>query len=107
MARILTKLRIDEVSAVDRGAGEGVKVVIMKRDDTPRSKPHVERHARRLRKFQEMFESPERDQRRSFNEIIGKADSDDDAGTEQRVDHHASTVADLLVEAGSHPDRAS
>ena len=25
-------------------------------DDAPRSKPHVERHARRLRKFQEIFE---------------------------------------------------
>jgi hypothetical protein len=36
MARILTKLRIDEVSSVDRGAGEGVRVVLMKRhDDTP------------------------------------------------------------------------
>jgi hypothetical protein len=30
--RKLTRLRIDEVSAVDRGAGEGVKVVLMKRD---------------------------------------------------------------------------
>jgi hypothetical protein len=33
MPRILHKLRIDEVSHVDRGAGEGVKVVLMKRDD--------------------------------------------------------------------------
>lgn len=32
MARILTKLRIDEVSSVDRGAGKGVKVVLAKRD---------------------------------------------------------------------------
>jgi hypothetical protein len=30
--RKLVRLRIDEVSAVDRGAGEGVKVVLMKRD---------------------------------------------------------------------------
>ncbi len=28
----LTKLRIDEVSSVDRGAGQGVKVMLMKRD---------------------------------------------------------------------------
>jgi hypothetical protein len=33
MARILTKLKIHEISSVDRGAGEGVKVVLMKRDD--------------------------------------------------------------------------
>jgi hypothetical protein len=35
---------------------------------------------------------------------------DDDGGdddTEKRVDHHASTVADLLVEAGSFPHRAA
>jgi hypothetical protein len=34
-ARLLTRLRINEVSAVDRGAGEGVKIVLMKRDDEP------------------------------------------------------------------------
>ena len=87
MPRILTKLRIDEVSAVPAGAGEGVKVVIMKRDDTPRSKPHVERHARRLRKFQEMFDSPERDQRRSFNEIMAKADADGDEKDDLMADN--------------------
>jgi hypothetical protein len=33
MPRILEKLRVREISAVDRGAGEGVKVMLMKRDD--------------------------------------------------------------------------
>src|SRR5262249_53500946 len=33
MPKILTRLRIDEVSAVDKGAGEGVKVLLMKRAD--------------------------------------------------------------------------
>lgn len=38
MAKILTHLRIDEVSSVDRGAGEGVKILLMKRDkDNPMS----------------------------------------------------------------------
>src|ERR1700736_1117123 len=101
MPRILTKLRIDEVSAVDRGAGDGVKIVLMKRDaQAPRSKPHVERHARRLRKFQEMFDSPERDQRRSFNEIIGKADDRDDSGGGGASAHHASVAADFFVAGG-------
>jgi len=36
MAKRLTKLRIDSVDAVDRGAGEGVKVMIMKRDGARR-----------------------------------------------------------------------
>jgi hypothetical protein len=33
MPKVLTKLRVDEISAVDRGAGEGCKVVLYKRDD--------------------------------------------------------------------------
>jgi hypothetical protein len=31
--KVLAHLRIDEVSAVDRGAGEGVKIMLMKRND--------------------------------------------------------------------------
>jgi hypothetical protein len=38
MARVLTKLKINEVSAVDRGAGEGCEVVLWKRDDSPRQR---------------------------------------------------------------------
>ena len=87
MTRILSKIRIDEVSAVTRGAGEDCRILLMKRDDTPRSKPHVERHARRLRKFQEMFDSPERDQRRSFNEIMAKADADGDEKDDLMADN--------------------
>jgi hypothetical protein len=33
--KVLTRLRIDEISSVDRGAGEGVRVVLMKRHDRP------------------------------------------------------------------------
>ncbi len=35
MPNKLTNLRIDEVSSVDRGAGMGVRVLLMKRDDEP------------------------------------------------------------------------
>jgi hypothetical protein len=38
MPNVLTKLRIDEVSAVDRGAGDGCKVVLWKRDPTRKSR---------------------------------------------------------------------
>jgi hypothetical protein len=34
MPRVLRNLRIDEISAVDKGAGEGCKVVLYKRDDS-------------------------------------------------------------------------
>jgi hypothetical protein len=62
MPRILTGLKITEVSAVDKGAGENVKIMLMKRDDgRQRSKPHLERYARRLRKFEEIFMSKELD----------------------------------------------
>jgi hypothetical protein len=96
MTKVLTRLKITEVSAVDRAAGEGTKIVLMKRDDDrPRSKPHVERHARRLRKFQEIFEGKRLD------------DDDVDGDIEKLADHHASAVANLLVEAGSFPHRAA
>jgi hypothetical protein len=34
MPKVLTKLRVDEVSCVDRGAGEGTRVILYKRDDS-------------------------------------------------------------------------
>jgi hypothetical protein len=105
MPRILSKIRIDEVSAVTHGAGEDCRILLMKRDDTPRSKPHVERHARRLRKLQES----ERDRPRSFNEIMKAMADHDDASDDpirpSAATHHASTVADLLIESGRFPDR--
>jgi hypothetical protein len=57
------------------------------------------RHLRRMRKFEEIFR-------------VGKADDGDhDAGDRDDrvpvVDHHASTIANLLVEAGSFPHRAA
>ena len=39
MPKVLTRLRIDEVSAVDRGAGDGVKIVLMKRASEPGATP--------------------------------------------------------------------
>jgi hypothetical protein len=114
--RLLTRLRINEVSAVDRGAGEGVKIVLMKRDDEPpRSKPHVERAERaerieRRRREREEFEKTwgKTDAPRLFNDFI-KADHDasEDSQHAPVVGHHASAVADLLVESGRHPDRAA
>jgi hypothetical protein len=39
MVKKLTKLRIDEISSVDRGAGEGCRVMLYKRDDTLPEQP--------------------------------------------------------------------
>src|SRR5262249_31871929 len=40
--KILTRLRIDEVGGVDQGAGEGVKVVLMKRANDSADADHVD-----------------------------------------------------------------
>jgi hypothetical protein len=147
MPKLLTRLRIDEVSAVDAGAGHGVKIMLMKRDQdviakavaaleesvnlicssdgddaTKRdelvetftqfqtflnrkvagdkaavSKGPLERETRRVRKeFEEIFK------------VDGDDGGDgDDGDPVAAVDHHVSRVADLLVEAKSHPDRAA
>jgi hypothetical protein len=86
MARVLTKLRIDEVSAVTAGAGEGVRVLLMKRHDTGRSQ---ERQAR------------------SFNAIMAKAEADDgdDAGGGDITNQHpVIQAARLLVASGKFGD---
>jgi hypothetical protein len=44
---------------------------------------------------------------RTFSAIMAKADADADDGGGGASDHHASKVADLLVEAGSFPHRAA
>src|SRR5258708_1724786 len=72
MARVLTKLRIDEVSAVTRGAGEGVRIMLMKRADSPDATPADTRRA---------FPNPT-----SFNAVLARmkaeemAKADDDGG---------------------------
>jgi hypothetical protein len=84
MARVLTKIRIDEVSAVPKGAGEGVRVLLMKR--APADEPHVEEASRRggYEKFLKIFTS--------------KAEADDggnDAGS--LPNHPVVQAARLLV----------
>jgi hypothetical protein len=77
--RVLTKLRIDEVSAVDRAAGEGTRIVLMKRDDTGRS----------------------------FNDFMAKADvadDGDDYAGDRITDHPVVQAARLLVASGKFGD---
>src|SRR4051794_6881682 len=81
MVKVLTKLRIDEVSAVDRAAGKNTKIVLMKRDGEHRKCGE------------------------SFDEIIAKADDDDGGGSV--VNHPVAQLAQLLVAAGSYPDISS
>jgi hypothetical protein len=89
MPRILSRLRIDEVSAVDRAAGEGTKIVLMKRDD---SKPHVEEAARAsYEKFLKIFTKAD-----------AADDGDDDGGG--LTNHPVIQMARLLVASGRFGD---
>jgi hypothetical protein len=148
MSRELTKLRIDEVSAVDAAAGENCKILLRKRDHDVVAKASaalresvgliLDSDGSEEEKRQELVETftqfqmyldreitgkslgkgvLEREQRRvreGFAKIFaGKAADDGDHDAVDRhdrvpvVDHHASKVADLLVESGKYPHRAA
>ena len=151
---MLTRLKITEVSAVDRGAGENCRIVLSKRDDgafdrSPltleerakaksigrtalRHQEEMEARAKRDRddetfqRYYDLFtgrttveeiygvgksyaatargdEADMQDEKTSADELVSDDDNDDDVEKE----HHASKVADLLVESGKHPDRQS
>ena len=95
MARVLTKIRIDEVSAVPKGAGEGVRVLLMKRaPDQP------------VRPGRSLFLD-------CLDEVL-KADVADDGGGDDRSDENAGLadhpivqLAQLLVANGHKTDIAS
>jgi hypothetical protein len=122
MVKVLTKLRIDEVSAVDRGAGKNTKIVLLKRDDGFIDKARNDQNFRSVatgalypragRSFLEVLDDLVSSQPAHTNDIdddendddVGDDDADD---VEKGVDHYASTVADLLVKAGSFPHRGA
>jgi hypothetical protein len=119
MPRILKNIRIDEVSACTKGAGVGTRIVLMKRDDSAddfdewhREQAAIaerqnEEHLREDDEREEREESVRSAARKRFMENWNKAFADDarDETVSAGNDHHASKVADLLVESGKHPDR--
>ena len=76
--RYLRNLRVDEISAVDRGANDGAKIVLWKRDDDI---------------------APRRRSSPDFAAIFGAKPASRDADEKAYPDHRASRVADLIVEA--------
>ena len=76
--RYLRNLRVDEISAVDRGANDGAKIVLWKRDDDV---------------------APRRRSSPDFATIFGAKPTPRDADEKADPDHRASRVADLIVEA--------
>jgi len=120
MPRILKNIRIDEVSACTKGVGVGTRIVLMKRDDSAddfdewhREQAAIadaqnEKYLREDDEREEREESVRSAARKRFQKIWKKHfadDGDDDPVADGGNDHHASKVADLLVESGKHPDR--
>ena len=104
MTRILTKLRIDEVSSVDKGAGEGVKIVLLKRDNSDDDPPYL---------FDDIMKR--RNRKSPFAHIsLHKADVDDDVTSDHAGDTDKKLsvqldeiVAEMIAAAPSlHPNRA-
>jgi hypothetical protein len=75
MARILTKLRIDEISSVDRGAGENCRVLLWKRDGN--APGTVERFPRG----------------KLFNDVMLRKAENDDITDENQIDPNDTPTA--------------
>src|SRR5262249_5012965 len=138
--KILTRLKINEVSLVDHAAGEGCRVVISKRADddiddwykkevaeedrqngvhdsdwyreqVAIAERQNEEHLREDAEREERDESVRKAARERFERNWNKAFAADTATDADSTpadggnNHHASQVADLLVESGKHPDR--
>jgi hypothetical protein len=108
MPKVLTKLRIDEISAVDRAAGEGCKVVLYKRDDSDErrgfyhrlfakgSGGRVARHPPRMRSHDVHSTRAE-----ALRGLLFTPDGH--ALMRARPDTDIDTLADHLVEASQRP----
>src|SRR6516164_672538 len=71
MPRILKNIRIDEVSAVTKGAGEGTRIVLMKRHDDDFDEWHREQAAIAERMNEEHLRK-HAPTWRSFNEVLAE-----------------------------------
>jgi hypothetical protein len=114
MPKVLTKLKIDEVSAVDRGAGEGTRIVLAKRDpgavfrrifgvETLRDVLNKAEANSSLPRLRDLKDPDEADDGGHKGDDGEEADDDEVTATK----HLLSTVADLMVQAGSARDRQS
>jgi hypothetical protein len=100
MVRVLTKLRVDEISSVDRGAGEGVKIVLMKRDDGAPQRPTI-------RQIFDSIDYSKLNIRKAdvSDELRGPRDEPDDKKLSEKL---KEVVAAMIVAAPSlHPQRAA
>ena len=91
--KILTQLRIDEISCVDRGAGDGVKIVLMKRDDPKETPPRTIEHLQERSKHAHQLDIRSRNA-----DVAAEVDTPVVADSTSPGASHISHLADLLVE---------
>jgi hypothetical protein len=72
MPRVLRKLRIDEISACDRGAGEGTRIMLYKRDGRPPNR------------FEQIFKAKPRRRRRERIEDDGEGEHEPIGSREEK-----------------------
>ena len=98
MPRILKNIRIDEVSAVTKGAGEGTRIVLMKRHDDDFDEWHREQAAIAERMNEEHLRK-HAPTWRSFNEVLAertaKSFAADALGDEATREDEATPVDEL------------
>jgi hypothetical protein len=87
MPRKLTKLRINEISAVDKGASEGTRTLLWKRadDDAPQGDDTMTRYERRSR-LKAIFDKAFRKARSEYDEEESGEFSRDPAGVDDPQD---------------------
>jgi hypothetical protein len=136
MTRVLRNLKIREVSAVDKGAGEGTRIALWKRDPAANfrrifgaemlsdvlARAEANKSLPRFAKQDgedppprdpdadlEDLEDDKADAERRREEEVDDDELTDEAATSKQGHHHAEVVADLLLRAGDgrFPDHAS
>ena len=119
--RVLRDLRIDEVSSVDKGAGDGVRIVLMKRNDSGIDfakifgvrgdaagdvlRAHLLKQQARDR-LQRKQDDDDEDRRLSIDDL---SDDDDGSGNGggSAGGRHLEHLADLICQSRPDVDRAS
>jgi hypothetical protein len=116
MPQVLTRLKITEVSAVDRGAGDGTKIILMKRDDSGSddwrreqseisermNKEHLMKHDRSFSAVLARMEMAKADA--ANGDVTDRNRNRNDVGNASV--HPAVQIATLLVASGKFPGHA-
>lgn len=98
MPKMLTRLRIDEVSSVDHGAGEGVKIMLMKRN---KDKP-MATDSKLSKMFSKLFGGSEDNSVVIDKSVESLAESISSILADDKVDNHAAAMTKTFEQFSEH-----